>query len=176
MTSEDGVITYEVWKPVPAWESRYEASSFGRIRSARSKELRATSWNYGYENVSFYIGRKSFSKRVGRIICETFHGTPEEGQQANHINAMRWDNRPENLEWVTPKQNTAHKFVTGTAQIGERHWKTRITAEDVYVIRERCDGSETLVEIAADYGMTSAAICNIKYRKSWRYLPERKAA
>jgi hypothetical protein len=49
-------------------------------------------------------GYKMFG--VHRLVCDAFHGAPPSPRhQPDHINGDRKDNRPSNLEWVTPKEN-----------------------------------------------------------------------
>lgn len=55
----------------------------------------------GYLQVCTKIGKKS----VHRIIWESFKGEISEGMEIDHINAIRDDNRLENLRLVTHKEN-----------------------------------------------------------------------
>ena len=50
-------------------------------------------------------------KSLHRLIAEAFHGKPTDEfayQTVNHINGIKTDNRPENLEWATYKRNNDH--------------------------------------------------------------------
>lgn len=47
---------------------------------------------------------------VHTIICRAFHGlTPEGKPFVDHINRIKGDNRPENLRWVSNKENCNNK-------------------------------------------------------------------
>ena len=48
-------------------------------------------------------GRQSFL--VSRIVCAAFHGAPEKGQECHHLNGRIYDNRPDNLIWLSRKEH-----------------------------------------------------------------------
>jgi len=70
----------------------------------------------GYRHVLWTNLNKKSHCSVHRAVAETFLGI-KPLLQVNHKNHIRHDNRLENLEWCTPKENTQayHKFY------GEKH-------------------------------------------------------
>lgn len=69
----------------------------------------------GYARV--YMKENETGKRkdryIHRLVAEAFIPNPENKPCVNHINTNRSDNRVENLEWATHKENNAY-----TLQIG----------------------------------------------------------
>ena len=48
---------------------------------------------------------KYYNKRIHRLIAEAYIPNPENKQFIDHINAIRTDNRIENLRWCTLEEN-----------------------------------------------------------------------
>lgn len=117
----------EIWKDIPNYEGLYQASNLGNIRTHKNKTtyteqhgvrhwkqriLKPKSQNYetGYR-VDLWKDGKPKSYLVARLIAITFLG--ESNLTVNHINGNRFDNRLENLEWCSLKENIQKGFETG---------------------------------------------------------------
>lgn len=97
----------EIWKPIKGFEGFYDVSNFGRVRSLYRKEkiLKSAKDKDGYLIVGLYKNGKGKTYMVHRLVWEAFRGSIPKGMQVNHINENKTDNRLENLELVTPKEN-----------------------------------------------------------------------
>lgn len=108
----------EVWKNIEN-QNYYMVSNMGRVKSLRrwvrcNKGKRLISEKILSEVLSasgypvVMINRKQFL--VHRLVGQAFVSGFEKGLHINHKNGVRNDNREENLEWVTPKQNIVHAY------------------------------------------------------------------
>lgn len=115
----------EIWKDISGYEGIYQVSNFGRVKSLERhnvnsvRQLRIVKEKYlkvfynlfDYRIVSLYCKSKGAKTHtIHRLVAEAFIPNPENKAQINHINGIRNDNRIENLEWVTPSENTKHSY------------------------------------------------------------------
>jgi hypothetical protein len=106
----------EVWKPVPGYEGRYEVSDQGRVLSTRTKLfLTPNVMTHGYVCVHLYSGGRHSRvvKTIHRLVADSFVPNPYGDSEVNHKNFLRRDNRAENLEWVSRKENVRHALLAG---------------------------------------------------------------
>lgn len=61
-----------------------------------------------YKIVSVNIDGKHKNLLAHRLVATTFIPNPEGKQQVNHIDGNKCNNRVENLEWCTAKENAIH--------------------------------------------------------------------
>lgn len=94
------------WRDVPGWEGIYQVSADGRIR--RLTENNPTLMDNGYVYASFYDKPRKQQKALHRVVAEAFIPNPDNKPEVNHKNGDKTDNRVENLEWVTAKENSDH--------------------------------------------------------------------
>lgn len=122
----------EVWKDIPGFEGKYQVSNLGRVKSlARIRWKRGFAYQYperilkpiynpnGYAKVSLHYEGRATQVSIHRLVADVFIPNPEEKAQVNHKNGDRADNRAENLEWMTPLENTRHSiYVLGHPKKG----------------------------------------------------------
>jgi hypothetical protein len=104
----------EVWKDIKGFEGAYQISSLGRVRSLPGKyrkELirKLVPDKDGYLECMLCEKGKYTHKKVHRLVGEAFIKNPFGKKEINHKNGNRADNRIENLEWVSRKENEHHK-------------------------------------------------------------------
>lgn len=97
----------EVWKDAIGKElqSGWKVSSFGRYRSSRGIV------SYGNLTSEGYYRASMRGKKIGVhvLVARTFIGAPpSEVHTVNHKDGNRSNNKVENLEWATPREQALH--------------------------------------------------------------------
>lgn len=108
------------WKPIEGYEGLYEVSNLGEVKSlnynrtGREKLLSLGKNRYGYLYVQ--LSKNGFVKvfRINRLVYSTFVGEIPEDMQVNHIDEDKENNRVDNLNLMTPKENI--RWGTGIAR------------------------------------------------------------
>lgn len=88
-------------------------------RIVPEKILKTNMIRKGYLQVKL-CNQAEKSLLVHRLVAEAFIPNVENKEQINHINGIKTDNRIENLEWVTGKDNIQHAMKTGLIDIEEK--------------------------------------------------------
>ena len=158
------------WRSIPIWPG-YEVSNHGEIRRTfvtgrghRPRILKG--WvlqNGGY--IMIGVKRPGCPKEdVGlhRLVCWAFHGAPPSSDhEVAHWNGVATDNRPENLRWVTRKENAVDRERHGNTLRGKRHARNKLTAEMVAQMREQANRGIGQRAIAAALGIHQATVSRV---------------
>lgn len=102
----------EHWKPVRDFDELYLVSDMGRVISLRSG-MQLSPGKTGYALVTLYKDDKRVVKSVHRLVAEAFLSNPDNLPIVNHKDGNKQNNRLDNLEWCTQKENVAHAIQMG---------------------------------------------------------------
>lgn len=115
----------------------------------------------GYKRIKLSIRNKQIDGYVHRLVCEAYHGPCPDGRQCRHLDGVRDNNKPGNLQWATKAENEADKVTHGTLVHGERVVTSVLTEAMVIECRRRREAGETVTHIAASIGVnTHPCRCN----------------
>ena len=105
------IMEKEIWKTIEGYED-YMASNLGRVKSlkfGKEKILSQFDDKDGYKRIGIYKNNNIKQTSVHRIIASAFLGNSD--LQVNHKNGNRADNRIENLEYVSVRENISHSIL-----------------------------------------------------------------
>jgi len=148
----------------------------GIILSASRRNVLATYKDKdGYVRTCAAYGGKTKHIAVHRAVAEVFvdNPNPEKFKIVNHINGIRDDNRPENLEWVDAKLNRQHSDVCGNWNCtGDNHSQALLTNQQVVAICNLLNLGLRVKDIADNFNVNRHVISQIKSGRSWRSVTE----
>jgi len=173
--AERGTMKPEEWRDVGGhYSGVYQVSNLGRIRRVKdSQNWRAGHiLNFKIDGAGYHHVRLQHDKRerpvsVHTLVAEAFLGECPEGMEVHHKNAIRTDNRPENLEWVTHYENMRHYHESPRKVACASGPK--LSEDDVRRIRElHVTGTWTYGRLAERFDVSSRAIAGIIRREYWK--------
>jgi hypothetical protein len=187
----------EIWKVYPSTPVEYNgtiwASNYGRVKrgniifknSVSKKRKYSTSRGRKVEYICkqhassegyLIVNLFGLSCKVHRMVCCSFYGDKSH-LIVNHINCDKKDNRPENLEWCTKKQNSEHAWKNGLINFslrhvnkGESHCFAKLNNTRVRVIRRLDKNIFTNSYISSLYGVSRRVICDVRNGVTWKSI------
>ena len=106
----------EVWKDIEGYGDKFQVSSIGRVRDWRTQHIYSTTRydSKGYPIVGLTDRQgKRHTRKIHRLVALAFISNLDDKPTVNHINGIKTDNRVENLEWMTYREQMLHSYATG---------------------------------------------------------------
>lgn len=167
------------WKDIPGYEACYQISDAGEvIRTGKAtgatvgRRLKLQDHNEGYVATSLWRDNKEKRFLVHRLVFMAFCGPIPDGQEINHINGNKKDNRIENLEAVEPQENIDHAIRIGLVNnVGEKNPMAKLTAEKVRDIRlSHIPGVFGYKQLAKKHGVKWETIRGVLKGENWQHV------
>lgn len=167
-------MSAEIWKPIPGYGGKYEASSFGNIRSWATDGPQATrrdaprvltpqvKTKRKFLMVHLSDGPKASWHTVHALVLAAHIGPRPGKMKACHNDGNCQNNRLENLRWDTQSANMIDAILAGTLT-----QSATLTPAQVLEIAESNLHPNQLAE---RYGVKAPAIYNIKSGRRWAWL------
>lgn len=175
-------MNIEIWKDIPGFKGRYQASNLGRIKSIdwkssrgflrKGKIMKQCHEGNGYLQLHIVTNNGSKMLSAHRLIAKAFLPTTEGKEFVNHKNGIKDDNRIENLEWCSKSENCKHSFEIGLQDNkGEKHPCSKLSEIDVLTIRKQYStGKYSHQQIADVYDISKTQVGDIIRKRSWTHI------
>lgn len=148
----------------------------GFYSEKNNKPLKINIDKKGYPKVWLYIDGKRIEVKLHRYVCFNYNGNAPKGKESvNHIDGNKMNWTPENLEWVSHKENMAHAVKMGLHKTGKHKAKgvdnnlAKLTDNIVMEIYN-LKGSLSQYKIADMYNISQACVNMIITGKRWGHL------
>jgi hypothetical protein len=172
----------EIFVDIKDYEGFYKVSNFGSVKSLSrldakgnrrcEKLLKLYLSSAGYYQVSLCRNSRAAKFLVHRLVIEAFVSNIHNKSQVNHRDGNKLDNNVNNLEWVTPSENTIHADeVLGIDSRGENYGAVKLTERDVMSIRDLLESSGYTQEfIAGMFNVDQTTISDVKVGRTWTHI------
>ena len=171
----------EEWLPCPNYETSYEVSNLGRVRSidrvsgkrkgiVKGKILVQTPNRRKYLEVRLFKDGESIPKIVHRLIAKAFISNPNDLPQVNHKDGDKKNNSVANLEWITNSENQKHAYKLGLqpSRAGENNNKAKITDKDVTLLKQLYNSGMSIIQVSNSTNINMSTIRQIIYGRTWK--------
>lgn len=164
---------------VPGVGHRYAVTNHGRIYSytrdwntpSGGREMKLKQLEHGYMSVGLNYQGSRRDLCVHRLVLVAFRGRHPTRDHCRHLNGDRADNRLSNLRWGTPAENYEDARDHGTAPIGEKQYRSKMTEQQVLEMRRRyMSGQVSQREIASEYGVKQSTVGKIVTGENWSHV------
>lgn len=114
--------TIEKWIPVKKYEQYYEVSNLGRVRSKDMLVWNGHSYHLkkgrilkpGLGGTGYYtVSLKGRTHKVAVLVANAFLDKISDTDFVNHIDGNKTNDNINNLEFVSPSQNSRHAYISG---------------------------------------------------------------
>jgi hypothetical protein len=168
-----------MWKDIEGYEGLYQVSDQGQVQrilaDGTAKPVKPR--DGVYLTVSLSKNSKATTFNIHRLVAEAFLPRQQHQDEVNHKDGNKHNNRLENLEWVTKKENLVHAIQKlGKFPYGKPARKVKcIDIESGQVVAEYYSLAESARAIGKASARASITLCcqglqNSAYGYKWEYV------
>jgi NUMOD4 motif/HNH endonuclease/DNA endonuclease I-HmuI-like, NUMOD-like domain len=167
----------EIWKEIPIenLDEKYGVSNLGRIRNTETRKILKQNIKNGYYMIRLANSSKKYvSLSINRVVLITFKGINEDKPISNHIDGDKLNNKLDNLEWTTQKENIKHANENNLIKIPKKTI-LKYDLEDNFIYE-----FESVYEAVKDLNITRHAIHKVLKGQNqtaggfkWKYKDEK---
>ena len=171
----------EKWLPCPGFETSYEVSNYGQVRSidryiyGRNGLVKGQLIHFdfnkkGYPQLRLYNKNKKYVRNQHRLVALAFIPNPNNLTQVNHIDGNKLNNCVWNLEWISNSDNQKHAYKLGLqpSRAGENNCKSKLTTDQVTLIKVIYNKGTSIKTISQEQNIPIGIIRDIIYLRTWK--------
>ena len=112
----------EIWKDIPNYEGYYQVSNLGNVSRVNSNSNLKAGNTHGYLQVVLCVNKQKKNYKVHQLVAMAFLNHKPCGMKlvVDHINGKKTDNRVENLQVIT-NRNNRHKILKKSEQLMNKY-------------------------------------------------------
>lgn len=173
----------EIWKDIKGYDGKYQVSDKGNIKNAVTEKILKQYVNAdGYYQVSLYSNRdkKSKKKEVHRLVAENFLEEKQIRKEVNHIDGNKANNKVNNLEWITHKENIHHawknKLFEPVRKASKRYGKDNPAAKKIIqydIVGNKVKEYDCIMDAARSTNINKTSIgkcCNKRQKTAGKFI------
>lgn len=140
-----------------------------------NKYLKKSKSKTGYLVVNIRNNGTRAPAYIHRLVAEAFIENPDKKAEVNHKDGNKQNNKVENLEWVTNKENIRHSVDFGLLPRHGKHPNSKLTDNQVIFICELFQSGKTITEVLelCEFNVSRCQLLNIRCRRDWVGLSEK---
>ncbi len=162
----------EIWKDIPGYEGKYQASTQGRIRSLTRPITQMSRYGHPFTRIvkgrilrpaasknapHLYVvlGHGAAGSPVHQLIAAAFHGPHPTDVDVRHLDGNIQNNAADNLCYGTRTDNILDVYRIGRA------WR-KLTLDQIKEIERRMHNGSIGAQVAREYDVSESTVSCIK--------------
>lgn len=155
-------------RPIPGYEGLYSATSDGHIWSHKNQRIRKEYLDSsGYLSVTLSRNGEKKTVQVHRLVASAWLGERPIGCDVNHIDGIKRNNQPRNLEHISRKENVKHAIRMGLMTPSQTRLKhigisqRKLSVEQAREIQRLYADGHLQKHLSEQFGVSKTTIRNI---------------